>query len=53
MHLRPIAVADNPAVAQIIRTVMTEFGAVGKGYSIEDPEVDAMYEAYQDPRSAY
>lgn len=51
--LRPITPADNPQVAHIIRTVMTEYGAVGKGFSIEDPEVDAMFEAYDTPRSIY
>ncbi len=44
---------DNPAVATIIRQVMTEFGAVGSDYSISDPEVDAMYEAYPAPRAAF
>ena len=33
--------------------VMTEFGAVGCGFSISDPEVDAMHEAYQESRSAF
>jgi putative acetyltransferase len=51
--LRPVEAKDNARVAEIIRTVMTEFGAVGKGYSIEDPEVDAMYEAYQSPDTVY
>jgi putative acetyltransferase len=51
--IRPIDSADNTAVAHIIRTVMTEFGAVGKGFSIEDPEVDAMFESYNQPRSLY
>lgn len=51
--IRPIRQEDDPAVAAIIRTVMTEFGAVGEGYSIEDPEVDAMYAAYDQPRSAF
>ena len=45
--------ADNPAVATIIRQVMTEFGAVGSDYSISDPEVDAMYEAYPAPQAAF
>lgn len=49
---RPIQAADNPQVAHIIRMVMTEFGAVGEGFSIMDPEVDHMFEAYQDERSA-
>lgn len=50
---RPIRQEDNPQVARIIRTVMTEYGAVGPGYSIEDPEVDAMYEAYNQDRSLF
>jgi putative acetyltransferase len=52
-QIRPMTAADNPAVAQIIRTVMPEFGASGPGFSIADPEVDAMYEAYTAPRSAF
>jgi len=47
--IRPIETADNPAVAAIIRDVMTEFGAVGCTYSISDPEVHAMCEAYPAP----
>ncbi len=53
LFIRPVSAGDNEAVAHIIRTVMTEFGAVGKGFSIEDPEVDAMFEAYHNARSAY
>ena len=37
---------DTTVVADIIRLVMTEFGAVGCGYSINDSEVDDMYTAY-------
>lgn len=51
--LRPIEPRDDAAVAGIIRTVMPEFGAVGDGYAINDPEVDWMSRAYADPRSAY
>ncbi len=53
LSLRPIRPEDNPAVARIIRTVMTEYGAVGPGYSIEDPEVDAMFETYDHPRALF
>ena len=52
-QIRVITPKDNPAVARIIRTVMPEFGASGPGYSIADPEVDAMYESYSAPRSAF
>jgi len=50
---RVIRPADDPAVARIIRDVMTEFGAVGEGYSINDPEIDAMSRAYRGKRSAF
>lgn len=47
-QLRPMRPEDNPTMARIIREVMTEFQTVGPGYSINDPEVDHMYEAYRD-----
>lgn len=52
-RIRPIEPRDDPAIARIIRDVMTEFGAVGEGYSILDPEVDAMSEAYVGPTAAF
>jgi len=51
--LRPIDAADDAAMAAIIRTVMPEFGAVGCGFAIADPEVDWMSRAYSEPRHAY
>ncbi len=53
LHLRPIAPADNFAVARVIRTVMPEFNCIGEGFSIEDPEVDDMAGAYSAPRSQF
>lgn len=53
MNIRPIRIADNPQVAVMIRDVMSSFGAVGNGYSIEDPEVDMMAESYADTRAKY
>ncbi len=52
-NICPIAAADNAAVAAIIREVMPEFGCVGEGFSIQDPEVDAMFEAFQAPKRAF
>lgn len=52
-HIRPIQPADDERVAWIIRAVMTEYGAVGEGYSILDPEVDEMAEAYAGSDAAY
>jgi len=51
--IRPITAADDPAVANIIRTVMPSFGAVGDGFAINDPEVDWMSRAYSEPRCSY
>lgn len=53
VEIRPIEADDDVRVASIIRTVMPEYGAVGEGYSIEDPEVDAMAEAYAGDAAAY
>lgn len=51
--IRKISPKDNPAVAKLIRTVMPEFGAGGKGFAIHDQEVDDMFAAYSAPRSTY
>ncbi|MFT5287441.1 MAG: putative acetyltransferase [Planctomycetota bacterium] len=51
--VRPIEAGDEPAMANVIRNVMTEFGAVGSGYSIEDMEVDTMHGSYTEERFAY
>ena len=51
--IRTISPADDAAMAAIIRTVMPEFGAVGCGFAISDPEVDWMSRAYAEPRHAY
>ena len=51
--IRPVEARDDAAVAAIIRTVMPEFGAVGDGFAINDPEVDWMHHAYSVPRAAY
>jgi putative acetyltransferase len=51
--IRPIEARDDARIAQIIRTVMPEFGACGAGFAINDPEVDFMTRAYAAPRSAY
>jgi len=52
-HFRLIQKEDNPIVAQLIRTVMTEFSCVGEGYSIMDKEVDEMWENYTNDRARF
>ena len=51
--IRAIEAKDDVVMAEIIRTVMPEFGAVGDGFAINDPEVDWMSQAYAEPRCAY
>lgn len=53
LNIRLIEKSDNAVIAEIIRLVMTEFEAVGCGYSINDSEVDDMYTAYAPERSAF
>lgn len=52
-RIRPIEPRDEAAMAAVIRAVMPEFGAVGDGFAINDPEVDWMHRAYAVPRAAY
>ncbi len=40
-------------MAQVIRTVMPEFGACGPGFALNDPEVGHLSDAYAVPRAAY
>lgn len=53
LEIRAIAPLDDAAMADIIRTVMTSFGASGPGFAIHDPEVSAMSAAYSAPGHAY
>ena len=53
LNIRLIKPSDDPVIANIIRTVMPEFGAVGPGYAINDPEVDTMWSAYHSARARY
>lgn len=52
-QIRSIVPTDDASVAQIIRTVMPEFGADGPGFAIHDREVDHMSAAYAAERSHY
>ena len=51
--VRPIARRDDRAMAGVIRTVMTEFGASGPGFAIHDPEVEDMSRTYRKDGHAY
>jgi putative acetyltransferase len=51
--LRPIEPRDDPAIENVIRSVIAEFGITGAGSSINDSEVTAMSQAYAGARAAY
>ena len=51
--MRPIRSTDAAAVADIIRSVMPEFGADGPGFAIHDAEVAAMSAHYALPGHVY
>ncbi len=51
--LREIEKKDNHEIASVIREVLTEFGANRPGFAFADPELDWMFEAYQNPQSIY
>ena len=52
-HVRLIEMRDEPAVAEVIRAVMPEFGADGTGFALHDPEVEHMCTAYSRPGAVY
>ena len=53
MQIRSIQQSDNPALAKIIRTTLTEFGANHPGTVYFDATTDALFELFQKSRSVY
>lgn len=52
--IRPIEPADNKAIATIIRTALTEFGANKPGTVFYDDTTDHLYELFAaEPQSGY
>lgn len=51
--IRPITESDNAAVAAVIRHVLTEHDVPKVGTAYADPQLDYMFQAYNQPRSAY
>jgi len=52
--VRPIAPADNPHIAAVIRAVSAEFGLTAdKGYTVSDPNLDHLFEVYSAANCAY
>jgi len=53
MLIRSINESDNESLSRILREVLLEMEIPKKGSAYEDPELDKMFEAYQNPRSIY
>jgi len=53
IKIRKIQKEDNAAIAQVIREVLLEHNVPKVGTAFADPQLDFMYEAYSEPRSAY
>lgn len=53
MEIREIQLEDNLQVAAVIRAVLEEFNVPKVGTAYADPQLDYMFEAYQEPNSAY
>lgn len=51
--IRPIAAADNPAIAKIIRDTLAEFGANHPGTVYFDSSTDHLFELFQQEGAAY
>ena len=51
--IREVLEKDNSSLASMIRQVLLEIGVPKVGTAYADPELDFMYQAYSDQRSAY
>jgi putative acetyltransferase len=51
--IRPIKESDNSAIAALIRSVLTEFGANKPGTVFTDPTTDQLFQLFQEPQSHY
>jgi len=53
VNTRAIKATDNKDLAEIVRTTLVEFGANHPGTVFFDSTTDALYELFQQPKSAY
>ncbi|MBR9727983.1 GNAT family N-acetyltransferase [Shewanella intestini] len=52
--IRPITLADNPAIANVIRQVSAQYGLTAdKGYGVSDPSLDCMMQTYDKTNAQY
>ena len=53
ISIRPLRAADNQSLANIIRKILTEFGANKPGTVFFDPTTDHLFELFSVPGSVY
>jgi putative acetyltransferase len=53
ISIRPVQASDNPVIADIIRKILTEFGANKPGTVFFDPTTDDLFHLFSIPESAY
>jgi putative acetyltransferase len=53
INIRPISIEDNPLIATIIRSCLTEFGANKPGTVYYDKTTDHLFELFQENGAAY
>lgn len=53
VEIGPIRKGDDSGLAQVIETVLPEFGASGPGSAFRDAEARSMFESYSKPQHAY
>ena len=53
MIIRAIQAQDNQQIAHVIRQVLLEFDVPKVGTAFADPQLDFMFEAYNESKSAY
>lgn len=53
MIIREIQKEDNEQIAAVIRTVLIEHDVPKVGTAYADPQLDAMFETYNNPKSVY
>jgi len=51
--IRPLQESDNSAIANIIRTVLSEFKANKPGTVFYDPTTDELFQLFQQEKAAY
>ena len=51
--IRKIQLTDNSAIAKIVREVLMELGAPKIGTAYADPNLDTLFESYQNPKTVY